>query len=336
MNRALELAQKGLGKVSPNPLVGCVVVHQDKILGEGYHEHFGGPHAEVNAFNSISELENISDSTVYVTLEPCSYYGKTPACTDLLLKHRPKRVVVGAIDPNPKVSGAGIKILSDAGIEVVTGVLNDECEELNRRFFTNIHKSRPYIILKWAQTGDGFIARENGDSKWISNESSRQLVHKWRANEDAILVGKETVNVDDPSLTVRDWQGENPVRVILDRKASLEGDLNVFDGSVRTIVYSQVDVMSSNTVERIHIKSPDYLESVLSDLYSKDIGSVLVEGGAKVLSSFINSGLWDEANIFTSTKGFGKGIAAPEIQGTKISEQMIESDRLVVLRNNYE
>ena len=328
MQRALLLASRGQGQVSPNPMVGCVVVHEDTIIGEGWHQVYGGPHAEVNAFAAIADPHKIPDATVYVTLEPCSYHGKTPACTDLLLRHQPKRVVIGAIDPNPRVSGSGVEILREAGIDVHVGVLQDECEKLNCRFETNIREQRPYVILKWAQTTDGFLARSNGDSKWISNAASRLLVHQWRAEEDAILVGSKTVRRDNPSLTVREWPGTNPCRVILDRRASIDGSYSVLDGAVRTLVYTTAEGRSVDEVEYIRLDESNYLEEVLRDLYAKNIGSVFVEGGAKVLESFIDSGLWDEARIFTSPEVFGEGIKAPAIRGSKVEELFIEKDRL--------
>jgi diaminohydroxyphosphoribosylaminopyrimidine deaminase / 5-amino-6-(5-phosphoribosylamino)uracil reductase len=216
MQRAIQLAKLGLGNVAPNPMVGAVIVYNDIIIGEGYHQKYGEAHAEVNAINSVKNKELLNESTIYVSLEPCSHYGKTPPCANLIVENGIKKVVIGCSDPNPLVAGNGIKILIEAQIEVIDNVLEKECIELNKRFFTYINKNRPFIILKWAQTANGFIARENFDSKWISCEESRMWVHKWRAEEAAILVGKNTAKYDNPSLTVRDWNGKNPLRVVLD------------------------------------------------------------------------------------------------------------------------
>jgi diaminohydroxyphosphoribosylaminopyrimidine deaminase/5-amino-6-(5-phosphoribosylamino)uracil reductase len=334
MQRALDLATKGLGAVSPNPLVGCVIVHEDKIIGEGWHKVFGGPHAEVNAIHHVSDKSLLSSATAYVTLEPCSYHGKTPACTNLLIEHHIKTVVIAAIDPNPKVSGKGIKLLKEAGVEVTVGILEKEAMLLNRRFIINMQQQRPYIILKWAQTADGFIARENFDSKWISNQTSRQLVHKWRSEEDAILVGKNTVIHDNPSLTVRDWQGRNPVRIILDRQAGLEGPYHIFNAEAETLVFNCRKSQKNEFAEWIAIDASDFLQQMLQTLFERGIGSLIIEGGSKVLSSFILAGLWDEARIFTSDKEFGVGIRAPQIQGALIEEQNIDNDSLQIFRKS--
>ena len=229
MKRALELAAKGFGSVSPNPMVGCVIVHKNKIVAEGWHEKYGGPHAEVNAFKNLSEGIPASECDVYVTLEPCSHYGKTPPCADLIVREKPKRLFIGSLDPNPLVAGQGIERIKKAGIETVHGILDEENKELNKRFFTLFNVKRPYIILKWAQTNDGFIARKNYDSKWISCEESRKLVHQWRGEEDAIMVGKNTALHDNPKLNVRWGNGKDPVRVVLDKDNSLPKSHFLFD-----------------------------------------------------------------------------------------------------------
>lgn len=328
MLRALELAKNGLGAVSPNPMVGCVIVHQDKIIGEGWHKQFGGPHAEVNAVESVKDKSLLTEATVYVTLEPCSYHGKTPACSDLLIRSKVKHVVVASLDPNPKVSGNGIKALKEAGIEVITGVCQDESIALNKRFFVNQKHNRPYVLLKWAQTKDGFLARTNYDSKWISGELSRQRVHQWRSEEDAILVGKNTVIHDDPSLTVRDWDGRNPVRIVLDRNLELSTSYKVFDGQVKTLFYNSIKSSKQNNFENIKIEDSEFLTGILKDMFSRDLGSVLVEGGSKVLQSFIESGLWDEARVFTSDQEFGEGIKAPELDTEPITTERVGKDEL--------
>ena len=276
MQRALELAQIGQGSVSPNPMVGCVIVYDNQIIGEGWHERFGDAHAEVNAVNSIQNKELLSESVFYITLEPCSIHAKTPACTDLILKHRPKRVVIASKDPNPKISGSGISILEDAGIEVIYGILEHESITLNRRFFVSMSQSRPYIILKWAQTADGFIARKNYDSKWISNEQSRQLVHKWRTEEDAVIVGHNTVKYDNPLLTARSWPGRNPARVIIDPKLKLEHSLNVFDGNEKVFIINNEKDQSQENIFHVKVSANNFLSDLLAYLWEQDIGSVII------------------------------------------------------------
>ncbi|MBC7400121.1 MAG: bifunctional diaminohydroxyphosphoribosylaminopyrimidine deaminase/5-amino-6-(5-phosphoribosylamino)uracil reductase RibD, partial [Mucilaginibacter sp.] len=245
MLRCLDLAALGLGKVSPNPMVGAVIVHDDQIIGEGYHQQYGQAHAEVDAVNdALSKFDNAEElfkqATIYVSLEPCAHYGKTPPCADLLIKHRFAKVVIGCRDPFDKVDGKGIEKLQAAGIEVMVGVLEDECKWLNRRFFTRVQKQRPYVILKWAQTTDGFFAPDDNKQFWITGPESRKLVHKWRGEEDAILVGKNTVLTDNPQLSVRFGDGRSPKRVVIDRRLELKSDLKVFDQSVETLIFNEV------------------------------------------------------------------------------------------------
>ena len=333
MNRALELAANGKGSVSPNPMVGCVIVYDNKIIGEGWHKEFGGPHAEVMAVESVADKTLIGESVIYVTLEPCSYHGKTPACTDLLMTYLPRRVVVACLDPNPQVSGKGVEILRSAGIDVDFGVLESEAKALNKQFFVSMNTQRPYIILKWAQTADGFIARLNYDSKWISSPLSRQLVHKWRSEEDGILVGYNTVKYDNPELSVRDWEGRNPVRIVIDPHGKLEGQAKVFDSSVKTYWFNgREDLSSPNLVVKRFPKEHTLLDG-LEFLYKENIGSVIVEGGAAILQQFIKDGLWDEARIFTSQARFAEGIRAPGLELLPDSEQFIEEDRLSIIFN---
>ncbi|MCH6199633.1 bifunctional diaminohydroxyphosphoribosylaminopyrimidine deaminase/5-amino-6-(5-phosphoribosylamino)uracil reductase RibD [Aquiflexum sp. LQ15W] len=332
MRRAIELAEWGRGNVSPNPMVGCVVVHNGTIIGEGFHQVYGGPHAEPNAINSVANQDLLSESTVYVSLEPCAHWGKTPPCANLLVEKKVKKVVIGAMDSNPLVGGKGIQILKEAGIEVVTGILEKEVREQNKRFFTFIEKKRPFVILKWAQTRDGFVARENFDSKWISNAYSRQLVHKWRSEEDAILVGTSTAKYDNPQLNVRDWEGRNPVRIVLDRTLILDSNLHLFDGMQKTICYNEAKSESSENLEWVKLSSGFGIGEVLEDLYQRKIQSLIVEGGAQVLKSFIQNELWDEARVFTGQVQFGKGIPAPLIKGKLLSESEIMGDRLAVWR----
>ncbi|MFY0608204.1 MAG: bifunctional diaminohydroxyphosphoribosylaminopyrimidine deaminase/5-amino-6-(5-phosphoribosylamino)uracil reductase RibD [Cyclobacteriaceae bacterium] len=332
MQRALELAQNGKGWVSPNPLVGCVIVHEGNIVGEGYHWQYGGPHAEVNAINSVDDKSILPESTVYVTLEPCAHFGKTPPCADLLIENRVKKVVICNEDPNPKVSGQGIERMRTSGIEVSIGIQKEVGRFVNRRFFTSFENKRPYVMLKWAQTSDGFVARSNFDSKWISNAYSRQLVHQWRAEEDAIMVGTNTAFYDNPSLTVRDWVGKDPIRVVIDRDLRLEKDLKLFDGNTQTICITEKNAKDQKnlaylTVDRISAKT------VLEILHAHEIQSVFIEGGARLLQEFITENLWDEARIFTSDVCFGDGIFAPKISGKTILNRDIFGDRLEYIMN---
>lgn len=328
MHRALDLARLGVGNVSPNPRVGCVIVYQQKIIGEGWHKQYGGSHAEVNAIHDVEDKSLLKESTVYVSLEPCSHVGKTPPCADLLIKHQVKKVVVSNLDSNPLVAGEGIKKLRHAGIEVITGILEQEGHDLNKRFFTFMEKKRPYIILKWAQTSDGFIARDNYDSKWISNEFSRQLVHRWRTEEDAVLVGTKTAMHDDPQLNVRDWTGRNPIRIVLDRFLRLSEFLRLFDRTQKTICYNVLKHEEHENLILMRLDEENFLSNVIQDLFKRNIQSVIIEGGAQTLSAFIESGNWDEARVFSSPKSFGRGIAAPSIKGNLISSESVFTDTL--------
>lgn len=328
MKRAMELARLGQGHVSPNPMVGCILVHDNKIIGEGWHQKYGEAHAEVNAVENVQDKSLLKNSTVYVNLEPCSHQGKTPPCVELLIQHQVKKVVTSNLDSNPLVSGQGVKKLRAAGIEVITGILEKEGRELNKRFFTFMEKQRPYILLKWAETSDGFIARENHDSKWISNEYSRQLVHKWRAEEDAVLVGSKTASHDNPELNVRDWTGRNPVRVVLDRFLRLSDTLRVWDGSQKTLCYNVLKHEEHPNLSLVRIEEQNFIEHVLEDLYKRKVQSVMVEGGTTILQTLIDAGLWDEAKVFISDKGFGKGIRAPHLRGNLIAQESVFNDTL--------
>jgi diaminohydroxyphosphoribosylaminopyrimidine deaminase / 5-amino-6-(5-phosphoribosylamino)uracil reductase len=328
MQRAFDLAHRGVGCVSPNPRVGCVVVYREEIIGEGWHRKFGEAHAEVHAVASVENSALLPESTVYVNLEPCSHFGKTPPCADLLIKHHVKKVVIANEDSNPQVAGNGIRKLREAGIEVVTGVLEKQGRELNKRFFTSIEKKRPYIILKWAQTNDGFIAHENYDSKWISSEESRQWVHRWRTEEDAVLVGTRTAAHDNPQLSVRDWTGRNPVRVVLDRFLRLPDKLNLFDRTQKTICYNVLKHEEHANFSRVRLEEENFIQHVVNDLPRHQIQSLIVEGGAQTLRSFIQHGLWDEARVFISHRKFGKGIEAPLLKGEVKSIVPIATDRL--------
>lgn len=331
MLRALELAKLGSGSVSPNPLVGCVIVHQDTIIGEGWHQVYGQAHAEVNAINAVADKSLLKESTVYVTLEPCSHFGKTPPCAHLLIEKNVKRVVICNVDSNPLVSGKGIDKLHVAGIDVMKGVLEEQGRALNKRFFTLMEKKRPYIILKWAQTADGFIARENYDSKWISDEYSRQLVHKWRAEEDAILVGSSTALHDNPTLNVRGWTGRDPVRVVIDKSLKLPANLNLFKGPQRTICYNLKEEKTQDNVHYAKIGEEQFIQELIKDLCTRKIQSIIVEGGAKTLQAFIDANLWDEARVFCAPVSFEKGIAAPHIKGKKTAEIKLKADTLKII-----
>lgn len=332
MQRALELARLGTGTVSPNPRVGCVIVANNVIIGEGWHQKYGEAHAEVNAIRSVKDSSVLSESVVYVNLEPCSHTGKTPPCADLLVSHKVKKVVIANKDPNPLVAGQGIKKLEEAGVEVVTDVLASDGAELNKGFFSSMNYHRPFVILKWAQTSDGFLARSDFDSKWISNAYSRQLVHKWRAEEDAVLVGARTAMYDNPKLTVRDWTGRNPTRIVIDPHLKLAQQLAVFDNQAPTLCYNLQKSEQKGLTEFIKLEhlTPDEL---LEDLYQRKIQSVIVEGGAKTLSWFIDAGLWDEIRVFTSGQKFCSGIQAPTFQGKLLSIEQLMGDELRVVRN---
>ena len=333
MNRALELARLAFGQVSPNPMVGCVIVHNDKIIGEGFHQKYGSHHAEVNAINAVKDNYLLPQSTAYVTLEPCSYYGKTPPCANLLLKHQIKKVIIATIDPNPRVSGKGIEILQGGRVAVEQGVLESEGLELNKRFFTYHTKNRPYVILKWAETADGFIAKENYDSKWISNEFSRKLVHKWRSEEDAILVGKNTAKYDNPMLNVRDWVGKNPIRIVIDHQLELNRNLNLFDEKIPTVCYNLKEEKQSSNISFVKLEKESFLKNLLQDLRSRKIQSIIVEGGSATITEFLMTGLWDEARVFRSTTSFGSGIRAPQlIKAAFDGQENIMGDTLTYFR----
>ncbi len=332
MQRALELAQLGLSSVSPNPMVGCVIVYNDRIIGEGWHQKYGEPHAEVNAINSVVDKSLLSKSALYVNLEPCAHHGKTPPCADLIASFNIKEVKIANVDTNPLVGGKGIEKLKAAGVRVTTGILEEEARELNKRFFTSIEKKRPYIILKWAQTADGFIARKNYDSKWISGEESRKLVHKWRSEEDAIMVATHTAHYDNPRLDVRDWSGESPLRVVIDKKLELSDTLNLFDGTVPTICYNLHKNDKKEGIEWVKVSESILMESLLTDLNKRGINSLIVEGGAALHKSLLDAHLWDEARVFVSETIFGGGIDAARIS-LPHKEELINEDKLLVYRN---
>jgi len=339
MLRCIQLAKNGLGTTYPNPLVGSVIVRNDRIIGEGWHYKAGLPHAEVNAIKSVENKELLKEATIYVSLEPCSHFGKTPPCADLIIESGIKKVVVGSLDPNPKVAGRGIKKLMEAGCEVIVGALDGECDALNKRFFTFHQKKRPYIFLKWAETADGFISPKNEtrnkkEPVWITNEFSRQLVHKMRSEEQAILVGTNTVLQDNPSLTVREWAGENSVRIVIERSLKLSQDFSVFDGTAKTIVFNEKETKTSGNLDFEKIDfSKEIPQQICEALFRKEIQSVLIEGGAKTLQTFIDANLWDEAFVFNGSICFGEGIKAPNFKGVLFSEEKIKDDTLRKFKN---
>lgn len=311
MQLCIDLAKKGLGHVAPNPMVGAVIVHNQEIIGQGYHQEYGGPHAEVNAVDSVKNKLLLSESTIYVSLEPCAHFGKTPPCCDLLITKNFKRVVIGVSDPFSKVNGEGIRKIKDAGIEVTVGILEEKCRELNTAFFTAHSQKRPYVILKWAQTKNGKIDAGRSDQKvtWISAPETKHFTHKLRAENQAILVGYNTVVNDNPTLTVRAVEGNNPIRIVLDKFNSLPRTMSVFNDEAKTHVLTESEVQDLFTT-RINELNP---QNILSALYDKNIISVIIEGGRKTLQAFIDSALWDEAFVIQGTVEFEEGTMAPEI-----------------------
>lgn len=340
MTRCIQLAAYGAGRVASNPMVGAVIVYKDEIIGEGYHRCYGEAHAEPNAINSVKNPDLLKDCTLYVSLEPCSHHGKTPPCADLIISKGIPRVVVGTLDPNPKVAGNGIRKMQEAGIEVVSGVLEKECLELNKRFFTAMTKKRPYITLKWAETKNGFIdlKRNNADTSALklSNELTSTLVHKQRAENQAILIGTNTSLLDNPTLTTRNWPGKNPIRIVLDRSGKIPTDYHLLDGSTRTIVFTEKAQANSKNVEYIAVdfENEALLDNILNRLYELNIYSVLVEGGAALLHSFINKDLWDEATVEQAHIKTGNGVKAPVIPFLPVGTRTYRQNTCFFYKNN--
>lgn len=337
MQRCLELAAKGRGRVAPNPMVGCVIVRNGEIVSEGYHETFGGPHAEPNAIGRVSD-DILKESTLYVNLEPCAHHGKTPPCADLIISKGIRNVVVGNLDPNPLVAGNGIRKLEQAGINVVHGLMESECRDLNKRFLTFHEKKRPYIILKWAQTADGFISHwplpEHKNDNWITGAESKTLVHQWRSEEQAILVGYNTLVNDDPLLTTRLVEGNNPLRMVLAREAMLPPDLRIFNKDAKTIVFNSAKSEVKNFVEYVKVNWQDKIRELLDICYTRQISSLIVEGGTNTIYQFMNQNLWDEARVFVNpNKQFAHGISAPDIDLKKYQPMAIGSDLLYNIQN---
>lgn len=342
IDRCIQLAKNGIGRTYPNPMVGSVIVHDNKIIGEGWHRKAGEPHAEVNAINSVKNKGLLKASTIYVSLEPCSHYGKTPPCSNLIIDSGIKKVIIGTVDPFSEVAGKGIKKLFEAGCKVRVGIREEECRELNERFFTFHTKKRPYIILKWAESGDRFLSptlqkKENRKPVWITNRYSKQLVHKWRAEEQAILVGTNTAVADNPKLNTRLWTGPNPTRLILDKILRIPKDSFLLDGTLKTIVFTeekQPERTSENVIFESFYFGEDLPQQICKILYKHEIQSLIVEGGRQTLQSFIDSGLWDEARVFQGHIQFRDGTKAPEFSGRVVSDEKIASDNLKIYKHD--
>lgn len=346
IKRCIHLAENGLGTTSPNPMVGSVIVHNNKIIGEGWHRKAGEPHAEVNAINSVKDKSLLKKAIIYVSLEPCSHYGKTPPCSDLIIASGIKKIVIGSIDPFPAVAGKGIKKLMDAGCEVLLGILDAECNALNKRFFTFHKLQRPYIILKWAQSIDGFLAPISSEESkrapvWITNKYSQQLVHKWRSEESAILVGTNTAILDNPKLNTRLWEGNNPIRVLLDQHLKLTKDSALLDETIKTLVICEEEAKEKNariSSENLIFETIDFNKDITTEickvLHKHTIQSLIIEGGAKTLQSFIDADLWDEARIFTGDAHFKNGIKAPIAPGNFKEKSTKTGDILRIYTND--
>ena len=341
MKRCIELAKNGLGSTYPNPLVGSVIVHNGKIIGEGWHRKAGEPHAEVHAIQSVKDTSLLKEATIYVSLEPCSHFGKTPPCCDLILANKIPNVVIGTVDPFALVAGNGIKRLVENGKNVTVGILEEDCNELNKRFFTFHQKKRPYIILKWAETHDGFIAptnKENKEPVWITNANSRQLVHKWRTEEQAILVGTQTVLDDNPKLDAREYKGNNPARIIWDKSGKTPLDFNVYSENNLTYFLTETDFeeKSEKILHKKCIFDKNLTKNTTDFLYKENIQSVIIEGGKQTLQSFIDANLWDEARIFVSPISFGTGKMGPEFPKKNKTHQEKWGNDVVTYYRNYD
>ncbi|WP_378172903.1 bifunctional diaminohydroxyphosphoribosylaminopyrimidine deaminase/5-amino-6-(5-phosphoribosylamino)uracil reductase RibD [Aquimarina sp. SS2-1] len=340
IRRCIQIAKNALGYARPNPMVGSVIVHNQTIIGEGYTSAYGGHHAEVNAINSVKDKSLLKEATLYVTLEPCSHFGKTPPCSDLIIKHRIPNVVIGTIDIHSKVAGKGIEKLKNVGCNVTVGILENECLIHHKRFFTFHNKKRPFIILKWAQTPDGFIAPSKTTKRapvWITNPYSRQLVHKWRGEEQAILVGSNTVIKDNPKLTIRNWSGENPTRIVIDLSNKIPEDSAIFDHEAKTILITRDagEKQNSNNLQYETIDSENHIAlEICNILFKYEIQSVIIEGGRHTLQSFIDANLWDEARVFKGSHIFKRGVNAPVFNAKLISEEQIMEDTLRIYEND--
>ena len=335
IKRCIELAEKALGKTYPNPLVGSVIVHNGRIIGEGFHKKAGEPHAEINAINSIKEEDKhlIPQSIIYVSLEPCAHFGKTPPCASKIVELGFKKVVIGAMDSHDKVNGKGKKIISDAGIEVVSGILENECRELNKRFFTYHEKKRPFIILKWAQSTDGFMDK-NFKPIQISNSLSKQFVHQMRSEEHAILVGKNTALHDNPSLTVREIEGRNPIRILIDFNLDVPENFNIHDNEAETIIFNSIKNLEDKNLKFIKIEKENSITQILEKLYELQIQSVIIEGGRFTLQQFIDQNLWDEAVIFKNPNlNLENGTKAPNFKFNPQKTEKLRETEILFFRN---
>lgn len=348
LSRCIELAKNGLGLTYPNPMVGAVVVWNDKIIGEGWHQKAGGPHAEVHAINSVKDKSLLKDATIYVSLEPCSHYGKTPPCVDLIVQSKIPNVVIGSIDTNSLVAGKGVEHLKNNGCNVEVGVLEKDCLELNKRFYTYHNKRRPYIILKWATSNDGYFDVDRdisdlADAKptWITNTYAQQLVHQLRTGEQAILVGTKTVLKDNPKLDARNFSGKNPIRVVLDKSLKISLNYQVFNGKLKTIVIADKGTEVANfltTISDLKVEKIDFQNNIvlqiLEVLYKHEIQSLIVEGGKQLLESFINHNLWDEAFVFKGKVELKGGIKSPEIKEKWITQRDVLGETVSFYKNS--
>ena len=329
MHRCIDLAKKGLGNTYPNPLVGCVLVKNNEIIAEGWHKKAGAAHAEVNAIQKVTDKSILKNCTLYVNLEPCCHFGKTPPCADLIIEMGIQNVVIGCQDSNEKVSGKGVKKLIEGGCDVITGVLEKECKTLNQRFFTFHEQKRPYIILKWAESMDGFMAPKNSEKDyWLTHAHSRQRVHQWRSEEQAILLGSQTVLNDNPNLSTRLWYGKNPIRFAIDPNERIPKNSNLKNGKIKT--FFLVDENSDRKNENTIISA----EEILKSLYKKNIQSVIIEGGAKTLEFFIKNKIWDVARIFKTNKNLNDGLKSPKIDGELKRITRIQNDVLMEIHKD--
>lgn len=339
IQRCFDLARLGAGKVAPNPMVGAVLVYQNRIIGEGWHKKYGEAHAEVNALASVSEENRkyISDSTLYVSLEPCCFFGKTPACTKLILENQIKKVVISCLDDTQEVSGKGVEILREKGLEVLTGVLEKEGRILSRYRNTFVTHKRPYIILKYAKSKDGFFSKKS-EQIWITNPLTKRLVHKWRGESDAILVGTETARVDNPQLTNRLFFGKNPIRIVIDRNLKLNQNLNLFDQMEPTWFIHEKELVTENSSRNIQFFKisfdENFIQNLLKIAFSNRIMTMIIEGGAYTIQQFIDKNLWDEARVLTGSRILHNGIQAPDIAGIESNRLKIGGDQLTILKNN--
>ncbi|MFA9211732.1 MAG: bifunctional diaminohydroxyphosphoribosylaminopyrimidine deaminase/5-amino-6-(5-phosphoribosylamino)uracil reductase RibD [Moraxellaceae bacterium] len=337
MLRALQLAALGGVSVAPNPMVGCVIVYNDQIIGEGYHKKFGEAHAEVNAVASVADKSLLAQATIYVTLEPCAHQGKTPPCANLIIKHHFKRAVIATVDPFSLVAGKGIELLKEAGIETVVGVKEQEAQQLNKRFFSFHQKKRPYIILKWAQTLDGFIdaprLNDAQEIRWISNPRTQLLTHQWRSEEQAILVGWKTIQNDNPSLTTRAFYGQDPIRIIIDKELNAPTNAVVFNDGKRTIVFNSLKTETTNAVSYIQLRDFN-LENIFAACVSLGIASIIIEGGKHTIDSLIAASYWDEARVIVGNKTFNAGLKAPELNSKSTYSMQLGPDHIHFYHNS--